>query len=61
MLLAVDKYKLGADYLNDYRKAVSAVTPADVKAVATKYLRPDRLVVVAAGPVDAAGKPLKND
>jgi zinc protease len=61
MLLAVDKYKLGADYLNDYRKAVAAVTPADVQAVAKKYLHPDRLVVVAAGPVDAAGKPLRND
>jgi zinc protease len=61
MLLAVDKYKLGADYLNDYRKAVAAVTPADVQAVAKKYLHPDRLVVTAAGPVDAAGKPLRKD
>jgi zinc protease len=61
MLLSVDRFKLGADYLADYKKAVAAVTPADVQAVARKYLHPDRLVVVAAGPVDAAGKPLRKD
>jgi zinc protease len=61
MLLAVDRYKLGADYLADYRKAVLAVTPTDVQAVARKYLHPNKLIVVAAGPVDAAGKPLKAD
>jgi zinc protease len=58
LLLAVDRFKLGADYLNDYRKAVEAVTPEDVRAVAKKYLDPDKLVLVAAGPVDAEGKPL---
>ena len=58
LLLAVDRYKLGADYLNDYRKAVEAVTPEDVRAVARKYLDPDKLVLVAAGAVDAEGKPL---
>ena len=61
MLLAVDRYKLGADYLADYRKAVLAVTPADVQAVARRYLHPDRLTVVAAGPVDGSGKPLRKD
>jgi zinc protease len=58
LLLAVDRFKLGADYLNDYRKAVEAVTPEDVRAVAKKYLHPDKLVLSAAGPVDATGKPL---
>src|SRR5262249_31986392 len=58
LLLAVDRYKLGADYLNAYRKAVEAVTPEDVRAVARKYLNPDKLVLVAAGAVDAEGKPL---
>jgi zinc protease len=61
LLLAIDRYKLGADYLNDYRKAIAAVTPADIQAVAKKHLNPDKLVVVAAGPVDAAGKVLKKD
>jgi zinc protease len=58
LLLAVDKFKLGADYLNDYRKAVEAVTPEDVRAVARKYLDPEKLALVAAGPVDADAKPL---
>lgn len=58
LLLAVDKYKLGWDYLADYRKAVEAVTPEDVRAVANKYLDPEKLALVAAGPVDADAKPL---
>jgi zinc protease len=59
LLLAIDRYKLGMDYLNDYRKAVEAVTPEDVRAVARKYLHPDTMVLVAAGPVDAEARPLK--
>jgi zinc protease len=60
-LLAVERYKLGFDYPEDFRKAVAAVTPEDVRAVARKYLDPDRMVVVAAGPVDAKGQPLKGE
>ena len=56
-MLYVDRYHLGADYLSDYRKAVMAVTPEDVQAVAKKYLDPDHMVIVAAGAVDATGKP----
>jgi zinc protease len=59
LLLAIDRYNLGKDYLADYKKAVEAVTPADVRAVARKYLHPDTMVLVAAGPVDAEAKPLK--
>ncbi len=58
MLLAVDRHKLGANYLADYRKAIEAVTPDDVRAVAQKYLHPDQLVLVAAGAIDAKGKPV---
>ena len=58
LLLAIDRYKLGIDYLNEYRKAVDAVTPEDVLAVAKKYLQPDKLILIAAGPIDEAGKPL---
>jgi zinc protease len=56
-ILYVDRHHLGADYLSDYRKAVSAVTPEDVQAVAKKYLDPQHMVIVAAGAVDASGKP----
>jgi zinc protease len=59
LLLAVDRLGLGLNYLEDYRKAVSAVTPEDVHAVAKKYLDPDRLILVAVGAIDAEGQPLK--
>ena len=59
-LLAAERYGLGFDFLEEYRKKVSAVTPADVQAVARKHLDPNRLVIVAVGPIDADGKPLKS-
>ncbi len=55
---SIDQYGLGLNYLDDYRKAVEAVTPEDVQAVAKKYLDPDKLYLVAVGAVDAEGKPL---
>src|SRR5262249_43810132 len=57
-LLLVERHKLGFGYFDDYRKAVAAVTPADVQAVAKKYIDPKRLALVAAGALDANGKPL---
>ena len=59
ILLAADRYGFGANYITDYKKGVEAVTPQDVQAVARKYLRPDKLVLVAAGAIDIDGKPLK--
>jgi zinc protease len=56
-ILSVERHHLGANYLGDYRKAVLAVTPEDVQAVAKKYLDPEHMVLVAAGAVDAKGKP----
>src|SRR5262249_40983867 len=57
-LLAIDRYGLGLNYLEDYRKAVSDVTPEHVQTVAKKYLAPDKLIIVAVGAIDADGKPL---
>ena len=57
-LLAIERYGLGLDYLDKYRKAVAAVTPADVQAAAEKYLDPKHMVLVAAGAIDSKGKPL---
>lgn len=57
-LLAVERYGLGTDMLEKLRTGVAAVTPADVQAVAKRYLDPRRLVIVAVGPIDTAGKPL---
>ncbi len=57
-LLTIERNHLGFDYLDDYRKGVAAVTAADVQAAARKYLDPARMVLVAAGAIDASGKPL---
>jgi zinc protease len=57
-MLYADRYGLGFGYLDDYRKAVAAVTPEDIQAVAKKYLDPDHMVLVAAGAIDAKGKPI---
>jgi len=57
-LLGVERYGLGLNYLDIYKKAVAAVTPEDVQAVAKKYIDPKRLVLVVAGAVDDSGKPL---
>jgi zinc protease len=57
-LLYVERYGLGFDYMDHYRKAIESVTPADVLEVARKYLDPKHMVLVAAGAVDAKGKPL---
>lgn len=56
LLLALDRYGLGLNYLEDYRKGVDAVTPQDVQTVAKKYLDPDRLILIAVGAIDAEGK-----
>ncbi len=57
-LLTIERHKLGFDYLDDYRKAVTAVTAEDIRSVARKYLDPKRMVFVAAGAIDAEGKPI---
>ena len=57
-LLSVERHKLGFDYLEDYRKGVSAVTPEDVQGAARKYLDPKRMRLIAAGAVDETGKPI---
>jgi zinc protease len=58
-LLGIERYGLGFGYLDDFQKAINAVTAEDVQAVARKHLHPDRMVLVAAGPIDQDGKVLK--
>src|SRR5262249_55060489 len=60
-LLQIERFGLGFDYLDPLRKQIAAVTPVDVQAVARKHLHPERMALVAAGPVDASGKPLHKD
>lgn len=58
-LLNIERNELGFDYLDKYRKAVAAVTAADVQAVAKKHLHPDRMILVAAGALDEQGQLLQ--
>jgi len=60
-LMAAERYKLGFDFLDTYRKKVAAVTVDDVQAVAKKHLNPKKLTIIAVGPIDKAGKPLAKD
>jgi zinc protease len=55
-LLNVERNNLGVGYLEDYRKAVAAVTAEDVQAAARKHLDPARMVLVAAGKKVAPAK-----
>jgi zinc protease len=58
-LVLIERYHLGLNYLDEYRKAVNAVTPEEVQAMARKYLDPQHMVLVAAGALDSTGKPLE--
>jgi len=57
-LLGIERYQLGFGHLDDFRKAVSAVTAADVHAVAKKYIDPQKMVLVVAGAIDQTGRPI---
>lgn len=50
-LAFVDLHGLGDDYLSTYVKRVVAVTPEDVRRIATEYLTPDKMTLVVVGDV----------
>jgi zinc protease len=56
-LILIERYHLGLDYLQKFKSAIESVTVDDVHAVARKYLHPDQMAIVAAGPLDKQGKP----
>jgi len=58
LLLEIERHKLGTNYVEDYRRAISAVSPKDVQDAAIKYLHPDKLIVVAVGAINANGEPI---
>ncbi|VTR96069.1 peptidase m16 : Predicted Zn-dependent peptidases OS=bacterium UASB270 GN=U27_00685 PE=3 SV=1: Peptidase_M16: Peptidase_M16_C: Peptidase_M16: Peptidase_M16_C [Gemmata massiliana] len=58
-LLAAERYGLGFDFLEKYRKEVGAVTPADVQAMAKKHLDPKTFQLVAVGAISKDGKALE--
>lgn len=57
-LLAIELYGLGFDYLDKYKKAVTAVTADEVQRVAKKHLDPKKLTIATVGPLGTDGKPL---
>jgi len=54
LLTALEFYNLGLGYLNEYPKKIAAVTLADVKRVADRYIHPDRMTLVVVAKQSAA-------
>ena len=50
ILLNMEWYGLGLDYLQTYQQRINAVTKEDVQRVAAEYLRTDAYTLVTAGP-----------
>ena len=46
------------DWLSRYRAGIEAVTPAQVRAAAAKYLHPEQFEIVVVGPATGTDKPL---
>jgi zinc protease len=49
-LLNIERFQLGLDYYRRYPDTVNAVTPEQVLETAQKYIHPDRLAIISAGP-----------
>ncbi|MSR32405.1 MAG: insulinase family protein [Gemmataceae bacterium] len=58
-MLSMERLNLGSDCLEKYRLGVASVTAEDIREVARKHLHPDKLTLIAVGPLDAEGNPLK--
>ena len=46
------------DWLSRYRKGIEAVTVAEVRAAAAKYIHPDQFAILVVGPTEGTDKPL---
>lgn len=49
-LLNIERFQLGLDYYQKFPAMVSAITPEAVLQAAQKYLFPDRMLIISAGP-----------
>ncbi len=65
-LLTYEYYGYPKDFIQQYQKALAAVTKADVLRVAKQHLHPENFTIVAVGnpqefgkPLDSLGKPVK--
>lgn len=59
-MLSYDLFGLPYDHLQRQKAAVENTTAADVKAMANKYLRPDKLRIVVCGDKKLFDEPLEN-
>lgn len=50
VLVDMELFELGLDYLERYPDLIAGLTAAEVQAAARKYLDPDRMVLATAGP-----------
>ena len=59
LVLDIETYGLGRDYLVKYAERINAVTPADAQRAAQTYLRPQTAVTAIAGPASKLEEPAK--
>jgi zinc protease len=59
VMLDIDAFGLGRDYLITYAERINALTATDVQRAAQVYLRPQAAVTVVTGPVDKLEGELK--
>jgi zinc protease len=50
VLLDIELYELGLDYLQKYPETINAITAEQIQAAAEKYLNPDIYALAVAGP-----------
>ena len=59
VILDIELYGLGRDYMINFADRVKAVTPADVLQAAKTYLKPQSVAIVVQGPASQLEGPLK--
>ena len=50
VILDIETYGLGRDYVVHYAERINAITASDVQHAAQTYLKPQALTIVIAGP-----------
>ena len=59
VVLDVETFGLGRDYMINFADRVNAVSPADVQRAAQNYLKPNSVTIVIAGPASRFEGPMK--
>lgn len=59
IILDIETYGLGRDYVIRYADRVNAITPTDVQRAAQTYLKPQNVTIVIAGPASKFESPMK--